>query len=150
MADRKFRLPWIPFIKRPNFKFYRVRFNIPTRIDIKIVYFVIYLTIFYIFAGGVYGLVNEDTPTFGFDLETGEPQLFYPRQDSQYLVEGIAAALVMFMGATGIYLLGQATSDPHDTDRVSTYQVIGGILILLAFIMIASMFRCKIDPESCK
>lgn len=149
MADRKFRLPWIPFIKRPNFKFYKVRFTIPTRLDIKIVYFIIYLTIFYIFAGGVYGLVNENTPAFGLDPETGGPVLFYPSQDRQYLIEGIAAALVIFMGATGIYLLGQATSDPHDTGRASTYQIVGGILILIAFIMIASMFKCKMNPGTC-
>jgi hypothetical protein len=148
MAESQFRLPWVPLIQRPNFKFYKVRFSIPTRINTNVLYFLIYLSIFYIFAGGVYDLVNKDTIAFGTDSDGG-PQLFYPSQDRQFLLEGIAAALVMFMGAGGIYLLGQATSDPHDTGRASTYQIIGGILILIAFIMISSMFNCKVNPGSC-
>ena len=148
MAESQFRLPWVPLLQRPNFKFYKVRFSIPTRIPPNLLFLAIYLSIFYIFAGGVYDLVNKDTIAFGTDADGG-PQLFYPSQDRQFLLEGIAAALVMFMGAAGIYLLGQATSDPHDTGRASTYQIIGGILILIAFIMISSMFNCKVNPGSC-
>ena len=149
MADSTFKLPWlIPGFQRPNFKFYKIKMAIPTEIPQNLIFLVIYLSILYIFIGGVYNLVNEDTIAFG-TASDGGPELFYPGQDRQFLIEGIVAGVIMFVGAAGLYLLNQATTDPHNVNRAATYQIIGGLLVMLSYFVLANMFRCKINPSEC-
>ncbi len=150
MSDsNKSSLPWvaIPGVKRPNFVFTKVSLSIPTKIPSNMVYFLVFLSIFYIYIGGVYDLV-EDPLAFGGNANN-EPLLIFPSQDRQFLIEGIVAGLIMMLGAGGLYLMSQATKDPHDTSRASTYQSIGVILIVIAFFVLQNMYKCKINPEVC-
>ncbi|MHA2097565.1 MAG: hypothetical protein ACW99A_02675 [Candidatus Kariarchaeaceae archaeon] len=141
MSDESVKLPWIPGFYRPNFIFYKLKISIPTRIPSSFIYFAIFASIFYIFAGGVYDLV-EDPFARGSDSE-GNPILIWPDQDRQFLIEGVVAAMVMFMGAGGLYLLNQATSDPHNPSRATYMQAMGIGMIIVAFITLQSMFNQK-------
>ncbi len=141
MSDESLKLPWIPGLYRPNFIFYKLKFSIPTRIPISVVYFAIFASVFYIFAGGVYDLVEKPFAR-GADSE-GNPVLLWPDQDRQFLIEGIVAALVMFLGAGGLYLISQATTDPHNPSRATYFQALGFIVIIVAFITLQSMFNTK-------
>ena len=144
MADRV-TLPWIPGLTRPKFVFYKIRIAIPTRIPPSLIYGLIYLSILYIYAGGVYDLVEE--PFARGSGPNGDPILILADQDRQFLIEGIVAGVVMFMGAAGLYLIGEAATDPHKPDRATAYQAMGIILIVLAFLILQSMYNCKITGE---
>lgn len=143
-SSDKINLPWVvvPGVKRPKFEFVKIKFALPTRIPSSLVFVLIYFSIFYIYAGGVYDLV-EDPLAFGQDANR-DPLLIYPSQDRQFLLEGIVAGLVMMMGAAGLYMISAATSDPHDTSRASTYQTIGVLVILIAFFILQNMYKKKI------
>ena len=93
MASPQFKLPWVFGVKRPAFVFYRIRMAIPTTVPTNLIYLGVFLGVFYIFMGGVYDLVNDDVIAFGSDQQ-GNPLLWYPSQDRQFLIEGIVAALV--------------------------------------------------------
>ncbi len=148
MSETKFRLPWIPGLKRPNFVFYRIRFAIPTSVSPNLIYFLLFLSIFYIYIGGVYDIISENVIAFSSD-KSGNPVLFYPGQDRQYIIEGIVAGLVMFMGALGLYFMHIATNEPHNTTRAMFYQSAGIFLVFMAFIILQLMFKCKVKPDSC-
>lgn len=141
MVDRNLKLPWIPGLQRPNFIFYRIRFSLPTKIPPALIYGLIYLSILYIYAGGVYDLVEKPFAR-GADAQ-GNPVLIWPDQDRQFLIEGIVAGIIMFLGAAGLYMLNQATADPHNPNRATTYQTIGAVLIVIAFIILQSMYKTK-------
>ncbi len=141
MTSRSIRLPWIPGFQRPNFIFYRIRVSIPTKIPPALIYGLIYLSILYVYVGGVYDLVEEPYAR-GSDAQ-GNPVLIWPDQDRQFMIEGIVAGLVMFLGAAGLYMLSQATTDPHNPNRATTYQTIGAVMIALAFIILQSMYKTK-------
>ena len=134
----KIQLPWLVGLKRPNFVFYRIKVTIPTSIPCSLIYGLIYFSILYIFVGGVYDLVEQPYAR-GADA-SGNPLLIFQDQDRQFLIEGIVAGVMMFVGAAGLYFISQATTDPHNTSRATSYQTIGVILIFLAFIILQSMY----------
>ncbi len=144
MSDRV-QLPWIPGIERPKFVFYRIKITIPTRIPPSLVYGLVFLSILYIYAGGVYDLVEEPFAR-GSDAQ-GNPILLLTDQDRQFLIEGVVAGVVMFLGAGGLYMIAEAATDPHNPDRATTYQGIGVILLLFAFLVLQSMFNCKLTGD---
>lgn len=142
LSEKRIRLPWVPGLKRPNFVFYRIKVSIPRRIPPTLIYVLIYFSILYIFSGGVYNLV-KDPFARGAD-QNGQPVLIYTDEDRQFVIEGYVAGIVMFMGAAGLYLLSQATTDPHNPSRATSYQTMGVIVIFLAFLILQSMYNCKV------
>ena len=140
-------IPFIPGLKRPNYAFYRLKFSIPSRIPPQLIFGLIYLSILYIYAGGVYDIVEH--PIARGSTQNGQPVLLLTSQDRQFLIEGIVAGVVMFIGAIGLYFMSQATTDPHNPDRATTYQIIGVFLISMAFLILQSMYNCKTGAASC-
>lgn len=133
-------LPWVVPLRRPKFTFYRIKVTIPTSIPTQYIYALIYLSLFYIYIGGVYNLL-ENTPAIGSDGTN--PVLIYARLDAQYILEGIVAGLIMFAGAFGLYLLREASSDPYNPDRANAFIIYGVILLITAFVMLNNMLAKK-------
>lgn len=146
LSERRLQLPWLlPGLRRPNFVFYRIKVSIPRRIPPTLIYALIYLSILYIFSGGVYNLV-KDPFARGADQQ-GNPVLIFTDQDRQFAIEGYVAGIVMFLGAAGLYFLSQATADPHNPDRATSYQTIGVVMIIVAFLILQSMYNCKVTGK---
>jgi len=141
--SKRVRLPWLPGLQRPNFTFYRIRISIPTRVPPSFIFGLIYLSILYIYSGGVYDIVEK--PYARGSDQKGNPVLLYTNQDRQFLIEGIVAGVIMFVGAFGLYFMNQATTDPHNPDRATSYQLMGLIMVAFAFLILQSMFNCKIN-----
>jgi len=141
MSSKSIKLPWIPGFQRPNFIFYRIRVSIPTTIPSSFIYAAVFLGVLYIFSGGVYDLVEKPFAR-GAD-SNGNPILIWPDQDRQFMIEGFVAGIIMFLGAGGLFMISQATADPHNPSRATTFQTIGGVLVVLAFIILQSMYKTK-------
>ena len=71
--------------------------------------------------------------------------LIWPNQDRQFLIEGVVAGMLMFLGAGGLYFLHSATADPHNPSRANTFQLMGGVMVILAFIILQSMYSQKVS-----
>jgi hypothetical protein len=93
----------------------------------------------------VYNLV-KDPFARGADSQ-GNPVLIFTDQDRQFAIEGYVAGIVMFMGALGLYFLSQATADPHNPNRATSYQTIGVVMIIIAFLILQSMYNCKVTGK---
>jgi hypothetical protein len=142
-------MPWVLPLRRPNFVFYKLKISFPTRISPKLFFTIIYVSIFYIFSGGVFNQL-KDRGARGY-REDGTPILLYPDLDQQFVLEGYAAGILILIGAMGIYLLLEATRDPHNTNRAFSYQLIGIVLIVIAVLIIQNMWYDKcLSANICK
>ena len=137
------KLPWIvPGIRRPNFRFYKLTFTIPREVPGRLFFIFIFLAIFYVYIGGVYDLVEKPL-TIGSDANQN-PLLIYPGgTDRQFLLEGVVAGILMFIGFGGLYLLDSAAKDPHDTQRAINFIVIGAFITFLALVILNRMIAIK-------
>jgi len=144
MSNREL-LPWVPGLKRPNFIFYRIKISFPRRIPNSVIFGLIYISLLYIYVGGVYDLV--ESPLARSADASGNPVLIMRDQSRQFLIEGIVAGIVMFMGAAGLYLIDQATADIHNPNRATAYQIFGVVLLGLSYILLQTMYKCKTTTQ---
>lgn len=137
------KLPWVvPGFRRPKFIFYRIKFTIPTSIDSRIIFFLVYVSIFYIYIGGVYNLL-EDPIAIASDAQNN-PVLVAEGLDRQFIIEGVVAGMLMFAGFFGFLLLKEATADPYNTNRANSYLLGGFVLIFFAFLALSNMYGEKL------
>lgn len=138
------KLPWIfPGIRQPNFYLPKIEPTIPTSISPRVIYTLVYVSVFYIFIGGVYDLIQSPI-AIGAD-SAGNPVLVYTNAlERQFLIEGIVAGLLMFLGALGLFLLKEAPSNPHDTDRANMLVALGMASIFIAWLALENMIQQKL------
>jgi hypothetical protein len=136
-------LPFVPIVRRPDYQLRHVRLSAPTSIPIQLVIAVIFIGLFFIYIGGFYDLAQDPVPAFGSD-SNGDPVVIISRLNHQYLVEGIAAGFLMFIGAGGFFLIHYSTQYAY-SPRNSTILLLMGIgIVVLCWIAIAFMLGQKI------
>ncbi len=135
------KVPWVFPAPQPKFVLPRLKFTIPTTVPTNLIFFLVYVGVFYVFIGGVYDLVNNPI-AIGV---VGNTPLLISNQGvgSQFLLEGIVGGLVMFLGSFGLYLIRQASSNPHDTENANRLFILGVLTLLLSIIFIYSMYMAK-------
>ncbi len=136
------KLPWIlgNTVRRPTFHFPRIKLGFPTEIPMSAVYGAVMLIIFYVFVGGAYDLVQKPEALGGMQ----SPEIVVKSLDQQYLLEGLIAGTVMFLGAAGLYTLHYATSFSTDLRRSSSVMAVGVLMVLAALVMILALWNSKI------
>ena len=138
----KMKLPWlIPGIRRPNFRLYRIKIGYPTELPANFALYIILLGVLFIYSGGMYDLVEKPI-SIGSD-QYGEPSLISQSLDRQFMLEGIVAAIFMFFGALGLYLMDYATGDPHNVRSASTLQALGIVISFISFLTLILMLEIK-------
>ncbi len=137
------RVPWVlgGIARRPAFHFPRFKIQVPTEIPRSVVYVLALGIVWLIFIGVSYDMVQKPE-SVGGQLE---PELLYRGLDQQYLLEGVVAGTVMFGGAFGLYAMHYATSFSTDLRKSSTTLGVGVILVLVALVMILSMYNTKLQ-----
>ena len=138
------KVKWIfPGLRQPSFYLPKIEPTIPTTVSPKVIYTLVYVSVFYIFIGGVYDLIQSPI-AIGAD-RSGNPVLVYTGAlERQFLIEGIVAGILMFIGALGLYLLKEAPSNPHDTDRANMYFALGFASIIIAWLALENLIGQKI------
>lgn len=136
------KVKWI-FVgfNKPNFNLPKIEPVIPTTISPRVVYTLVYISVFYIFIGGVYDLI-QDPVAIGAD-QNGNPVLIANRNGQQFLIEGIVAGMLMFLGAIGLYLLKEAPSNPHDTGRATMMMTLSIVILFVTFVSLERMMNFK-------
>lgn len=136
-------LPFAPIVRRPDYQLRHVRLSAPTSIPIQLVIAVIFIGLFFIYIGGFYDLAQDPVPAFGSSSD-GDPVVILNRLNHQYLVEGIAAGFLMFIGAGGFFLIHYSTQYAY-SPRNSTILLLMGIgIVVIAWIAVAFMMGQKI------
>jgi hypothetical protein len=137
-------LPFIPVVRRPDYQLRHIRLSAPTAIPVQVVIAVVFIGLFFIYVGGFYDLAQDPVPAFGTDPNTDEAVVIFARLNHQYLVEGIAAGFLMFIGAGGFFLIHYSTHYAY-SPRNSTFLLLAGIgLVTVCWIGVTFMLRQKI------
>jgi len=139
------RLPWLlPGIRRPNFNLHQISIRMPKRIPRSLIYVVIYLIVFYIFSGGAFMVVNQDTlVSIG---QIGNSPLFIARSiHTQYLIEGLVIGFILAFAAVSLYLLDYATKFAFDVGTAQKVELIATILVIVWYVAVILIFNAKLQ-----
>jgi hypothetical protein len=101
--------------------------------------------LFYVFSGGIYNSVVENVRPYGIRQDESIQLIYWDDGDvsKQYEWEGYAAAILIYLGTLGFFLLKKATEEPHNINRAMMYQFLGIALIFFAFLILQYMFNYK-------
>lgn len=146
MEQLKSRTPWIfgdafrkPKIKFPDLDFQR-RFSLPS--PSKTFFLILVYIFLFVLQMGVIYILYRDTIAVGATSE-GDPIFVYPQLHYQFIVEGIIASIVIFIGSLGFIIIYQASKYVYDRSSVLKVLVIGIILTLIGFVVLQIMLAIK-------
>jgi hypothetical protein len=91
---------------------------------------------------GVIYILYRDAIAVGANNE-GEPIFVYPRLQYQFIVEGIIASIVIFIGSFGFIIIYQSSKYVYDRSTVLKVLAIGIILTLIGFVVLQIMLAIK-------
>lgn len=136
-------VPFAPIVRRPDYQLRFVKFSAPTSIPVELIIAVVFLGLFFIYMGGFYDLAQTEISAFGSD-QAGNPLVIYPSQlDSQFLVEGMAAGLLMFIGGGGFFLVYYSTQYAYSPRNATILLVVGIGIVAIAWVAIMYMLLTK-------
>ncbi len=139
----KYRIPWIPGLRKPIIVLRKPKVPKPKEIPTNLILGVILCYLFFIFAGGIYNIVTEDVLSLGVDA-FGRPVLIDERLDNQFIIEGIVAAIFIFLGFLGFILI-YYSSRYMLKPRYATMMLLTGIaLVIVGFIGAEYMLDPKV------
>lgn len=138
-------VPFAPIVRRPDYQLRFIKLSAPTSIPVELIIAVVFIGLFFIYMGGFYDLAQDNLSAFGSDAQ-GNPMVIYPSQlDSQFLVEGMAAGLLMFIGAGGFFLLYYSTQYAYSPKNATILLVVGIGIVALSWVAIMYMLLTKMQ-----
>ncbi|NHJ48494.1 MAG: hypothetical protein FK733_11980 [Asgard group archaeon] len=138
-------IPFVPVIRRPDYQLRRVRLKFPRSIPTALVIALMLSGVFFIYIGGFYYVTTENLRTTYPHPNTGEPKFIWMNElNEQTIVEGVAAGILMFIGAGGFYLVHYSTQYAYSPSQATKILLIGLALILLSFAALARLFYVKV------
>ncbi len=142
-ASRQKKIPWIfPGLRRPNFRFYRLTFTFSRSVPMKLFHALIFSLIYFQFTGGFYNLLKNPR-SYGVN-ENNEVVLVYPHSiEHQFLLEGIIAGTMVFIGFLGLFLLSKATQDPHNPTKTQQYMVVSAFILYFVVLVLNNWLKIK-------
>ncbi|HUU79206.1 MAG TPA: hypothetical protein VMX55_12745 [candidate division Zixibacteria bacterium] len=140
-------VPFAPVVRRPDYQLRFVKFSAPTSIPIELIIVILGIGLFFIYIGGFYDLAQNNIVAFGSD-STGDPLVIYPSQlDEQFLVEGMAAGLLMFIGAGGFFLIYYATQYAYSPRNSIIMLVVGIGIVVICWVAVMWMLSIKLGTS---
>ncbi|MBN1329560.1 MAG: hypothetical protein JXA54_08815 [Candidatus Heimdallarchaeota archaeon] len=136
-------IPFTPIVRRPDYQLRQVRLSAPTSIPIQLIIAVVFIGLFFIYIGGFYDLAQDPVPAFGQDND-GNPVVIISSLNHQYLVEGIAAGFLMFIGAGGFFMIHYSTQYAYSPKNATILLVMGMGIVVVCWIAVTFMLRQKI------
>lgn len=137
------KIPFAPIVRRPDYQLRHVRLSAPTAIPIQLILAVIFIGLFFIYIGGFYDLAQEP-PAFGQD-GNGDPIVVIKELNHQFLVEGMAAGFLMFIGAGGFFLIHYSTQYAYSQRNATILLIMGIGVVVICWVAVVFILRQKID-----
>ena len=135
------KVPWIfigiriPKVKFPSIEDRNLDLPSPTR---NFVLIVLYIVLFFLLSGGVYLNIPDSlgNKPIAVGSQGGEPLWVYPSINDAFIIESIAAAIVIFIGGIGFMILYQATKNLYNPSYAQKLIALGFGLALFSFIFL--------------
>ncbi|NHJ87083.1 MAG: hypothetical protein FK734_16590 [Asgard group archaeon] len=136
-------LPFAPLVRRPDYQLRHVRLSAPTTIPIQLIIAVVFIGLFFIYIGGFYDLAQEP-PAFGQNPNTDEPVVVIQQLNHQYLVEGMAAGFLMFIGAGGFFMIHYSTQYAYSPKNATVLLILGIAIVVMSWVGVVFILLQKI------
>lgn len=91
-------------------------------------------------AGGIY---FEVTPSIAVGSQNGNPIFFYPSMSDSFIIEGILAAILLFMAGIGMIFLYQASLQKMNRNYAIKLLITGLILGIISFMALQWIVNIK-------
>ncbi|MHA1629760.1 MAG: hypothetical protein ACTSXO_00755 [Candidatus Heimdallarchaeota archaeon] len=137
-------LPFLPIVRRPDYQLRFVRLSAPKSVPIQLIIALVFIGLFFIYIGGFYDLAQEPVPAFGQDPNTGEAIVIINNLNHQYLVEGLAAGFLMFIGAGGFFLIHYSTQYAYSPKNATILLILGIGVVVICWIAVTFMLKVKL------
>jgi len=137
-------LPFLPVVRRPDYQLRFVRLTAPKSIPIQLIIALVFIGLFFIYIGGFYDLAQEPVPAFGQDPNSGEAIVIVRSLNQQYLVEGLAAGFLMFIGAGGFFLIHYSTQYAYSPRNATILLILGIGVVVISWIAVTLMLKAKL------
>ena len=128
---------WPKFIRKPKLRLKSPKFELPKAPSPMVWYIICAAVILFIFAGGIYNIVNQPLP-FGQDPNTGAPMLIirppYGTISDQFVLEGMIGGLLIFCGFLGFVVIYESTKHVYNPSYALMLLITGIVMVILAYI----------------
>ncbi len=117
-------------------RFSGIRLKLPKAPSKTFWFIIILFLIYFILAGGIYDIVHQPI-TIG-QSSSGTPILIFSASlgggiDEQFILEGLAASLLMFLGFIGFMSMYESAKNIYNPGYAYTLIIVGLALIIIAF-----------------
>jgi len=124
------RLKWIPGIRKPKVILRKPKLRLPSEIPTSLLLQITLIFVFCIYAGILYDIVKQPFP---LGSRYGIPVLIDERLDAQFIIEGIVASLLFFVGFIGFVIISYSTRYFYEPKFARTLLLIGVVAVIGAY-----------------
>jgi NADH:ubiquinone oxidoreductase subunit 5 (subunit L)/multisubunit Na+/H+ antiporter MnhA subunit len=135
------RLKWIPGTRKPKIILRRPKLQLPTEIPTALLLQIAVIFIFAVYMGLIFDIVKEPLP---LGSRFGVPVLIDERLDSQFIIEGIVAGMLMFVGFIGFVIIFYSTRYFYEPSYARTLLLMGVIAVIAAYFVLLYMMIPKL------
>ncbi len=140
------KIPWVmgkqvrpPRIKYPVYREGSLSLPSPGR---SMMLLGIYVFLFWLLMGGIYLLIKEPS-SMGGDA-AGNIMWLYPSSNDAFVIESIVAAVLVFVGGTGFFLLYNSTKHSFNYNYAIKLLILGLVLAGTSFGLLQFMMATKL------
>ncbi|MFX0068649.1 MAG: hypothetical protein ACFFC5_01285 [Promethearchaeota archaeon] len=128
---------WPRFIRKPKLRLKRPMLKLPKAPSPTVWYVICIAVVLFIFAGGLYNIVNQPLP-FGQDPNTGEPMIIlrppYGTLSDQFVLEGMIGGILAFVGFLGFVIIYESTKHVYNPSYALMLLIAGIAMVVLAYV----------------
>lgn len=135
------RLGWIPGLRKPKIILRKPKLQLPSEVPTGLLLQITIIFIFAIYIGLLFDIVKEPLP---LGSRFGVPVLIDERLDSQFIIEGIVAGMLMFVGFIGFVVIFYSTRYFYEPTYARTLLLIGVIAVIAAYLALLYMMVPKL------
>ncbi|MHA1125998.1 MAG: hypothetical protein ACTSO7_10905 [Candidatus Heimdallarchaeota archaeon] len=138
-------IPFLPVVRRPDYQLRFVKLSAPTSIPIELIIAVIFIGLFFIYMGGFYNIARD---SIAFGTYNDQPYVIVRALDHQFLFEGMAAGILMFVGAGGMFMIYYSTQYAYSPKNATILLVVGIGVFVLAWVACMFMLTTKMGLQN--
>ena len=135
------RLKWLPGIRKPKIILRKPKLRLPSEIPTSLLLQIALIFIFCIYMGLIFDIVREPLP---LGSRFGIPVLIDERLDAQFIIEGIVASIIMFVGFVGFVVIFYSTRYFYEPSYARTLLLIGVVAVIAAYFVLLYMMIPKL------
>jgi hypothetical protein len=134
---------WPKFIRKPRMRLTKPSLKMPQKPSATTLFALTLLFVLFVLGGGIWDIVNTPSLKAMGGTSSGSPVLIYPGLDYQFILEGVVASLLIFVGFVGVILTYQSTRHVYRPSYSKLLLVSGMAMIWISYAILIAMLAQK-------